>query len=202
MTDRVVHEQALASGLLSDRAVAHHELLGRLAAPSVSLTISGAAAAIARSIAEGGTAFFCGNGGSAADAQHLVAELVGRFRCERGPLAAIALGSNQAVSSALSNDYGFAEAGLARELDGLARDGDVVVALSTSGRSPNILAALATARERGLATVALVGADHALDGCIDHLVVVPTSDVALIQEMHSVIGHVLCHLVETELGFA
>jgi D-sedoheptulose 7-phosphate isomerase len=190
---------ATTSQRITDRATAHEALLDALARPDAAQAIDGAGAAIADALTAEGTAYFFGNGGSAADAQHLVAELVGRFRDERRPLAAVALGTNPAVASALGNDYGFAEAGLARELDALGHSGDVAVALSTSGRSPNVLAALDVARQRGMRTVALVGEGHALTGQVDHLIVVGTANVALVQEIHSVIGHLLCEIVEDRL---
>jgi D-sedoheptulose 7-phosphate isomerase len=156
---------------------------------------------IAESLSDGGTIYFCGNGGSSADAQHLVAEFVGRYRADRRPLAAVALGSTQAVASALANDFGYAEAGIAREVDALVRQGDVVVALSTSGRSPNIIAALEMARAKGAGTVAMTGLGHQLDDLANCLIVVDSTVVALIQELHAVLGHVICELVEDQMGF-
>lgn len=201
MTEPTIHTARLETAQrLADRSVAHRNLLDALARHGPASAIDAAGTAIAEGLDAGGTAFFFGNGGSAADAQHLVAEFVGRFRGERRPLAAIALGTNPAVSSALGNDYGFVEAGVARELEALGRPRDVAVALSTSGRSPNVLRALEVARDRGLVTIALVGEGHALTDRVDHLVAVETSNVALIQEMHSVIGHLLCELVEDRLG--
>ena len=191
-----------ASALLERRAQIHAELLRALSESTRAALIAEAAETIASRLADGGTVFFCGNGGSAADAEHLAAEFVGRYQAEREPLAAIALGSTHAVSSALANDYGYGEAGLARELEALARDGDVLVALSTSGRSPNILSALEVASGKGLATIVLTGEGHAMAGAADTLIVVGSSSVALIQEAHAVVGHVLCELVEARLGLA
>ena len=183
-----------------DRSACHGELLALLAQPERGALVDGAGRAIAASLQSGGAVFFCGNGGSSAEALHLVAEFVGRFRKERRPLAAIALGTNPAVSSALANDYGFAEGGLARELEALARSGDVLVALSTSGRSPNIVNAVAAARERGVTSVLLCG--RLRDGVpdADYVISVDSTIVAHIQEIHAVIGHVLCEIVEQELG--
>ena len=192
---------SLAEGLLQSRGREHAELLADLAGPAKVRTLAVAAETIAQSLNSGGTIYFCGNGGSAADAQHLVAEFVGRYRADRRPLAAVALGSTQAVSSALANDYGYAEAGLARELEALARPGDVLVALSTSGRSPNVLAALEFARAHGVATILMTGQDHGADGLADELLVVESTTVAVIQEVHAVLGHVVCELVEEQMGF-
>ncbi|MSX02196.1 MAG: SIS domain-containing protein [Actinobacteria bacterium] len=195
-----VGSRALAEELIEGRVQSHQTLLAAALSQSAD-QIAAASTAIAQALDGGGTVFFAGNGGSAADAQHLVAEFIGRFRVERGPLAAVALGVNPAVISALANDYGFAEASLAREFDGLARHGDVLVVMSTSGRSPNVLAALEVAKARSLAAVAMTGTGHQLDGLADHLIVVDSDVVALIQEIHSVLGHVICEMVERELGY-
>jgi D-sedoheptulose 7-phosphate isomerase len=189
-----------ARALLADRATTHERLLAEAAADAPSESLTAAACEVAAALRAGRKAIFFGNGGSAADALHLVAELVGRLRTERRPLAAIALASNPAVATALANDYGFVEAGFARELAGVGQPGDVGVALSTSGRSPNVLRALDVAREAGLRTVAFVGRDHLLDGKVDHVISVDATDVAVIQEIHIVLGHALCELVELEVG--
>jgi len=194
-------ETSLAGGLLQARGREHAELLADLSGPAKVRTLAIAAETIVQSLNSGGTIYCCGNGGSAADAQHLVAEFVGRYRAERRPLAAVALGSTQSVSSALANDYGYGEAGLARELEALSRPGDVLVALSTSGRSPNVLAALEFARANGVATTLMTGQNHHADGLADFLLVVESTTVAVIQEMHAVLGHVICELVEQQMGF-
>jgi D-sedoheptulose 7-phosphate isomerase len=189
-----------ARSLLMERATTHNDLLVESATDAASESLTAAACEVAAALHDGRKAIFFGNGGSAADALHLVAELVGRLRTDRPPLAAVALASNPAVATALANDYGFVEAGLARELAAVAQRGDVAVALSTSGRSPNVLRALDVAREAGVRTVAFVGRDHPLDGRVDHVIAVDATDVALIQEIHIVLGHVLCELVELEVG--
>lgn len=187
--------------VLAERAAEHARLLSQLGAPEICAEIAAAAAAITDSLGQGGTIYFCGNGGSSAEAQHLVAEFVGRYRADRRPLAAVALGSTQAVASALANDFGYAEAGIAREVDALAREGDVLVAISTSGSSPNIIAALEMARVRDVRTVVLTGQGHQLADLAEWLIAVDSTVVALIQEMHAVIGHVICELVEDQMGF-
>ncbi|CAB4345225.1 unannotated protein [freshwater metagenome] len=190
------------AAVLAERADEHTRLLSQLQTPESCTQLAAAAATLVESLSGGGTIYFCGNGGSSADAQHLVAEFVGRYRADRRPLAAVALGSTQAVASALANDYGYAEAGIARELDALAREGDVLVALSTSGCSPNVIAALEMARAKAVRTVAMTGLGHQLGDLADCLIVVDSAVVALIQEIHAVVGHVICELVEEQMGFA
>jgi D-sedoheptulose 7-phosphate isomerase len=147
-------------------------------------------------IRAGGKVLFCGNGGSAADAQHLAAELLGRFLKDRAPLPAIALNTNNSVITSISNDYGFAEI-FSRQIYGIASNKDMLVALSTSGNSENVINALGAAREVGMVTVGLSGESggrirEACDLCI----CVPSSSTPRIQEMHIAVGHLLCELVE------
>ncbi len=151
----------------------------------------------------GGTLYFLGNGGSAADAQHLAAEMVGRFRTDREGIPAAALNANTSVLTAISNDYGF-EAVFERQVRAHAKRGDVVVGISTSGTSQNVVRALSAARELGCATVLLTGARWAEAAAgtkaqADVTVVVDSTDTARIQEGHILAGHVLCHIVEEEL---
>ena len=147
----------------------------------------------------GGKALFFGNGGSAADAQHLAAEFIGRFAADRRPLPALALSVNPSSLTALANDYGFEEV-FARQIRALASPGDVAVALSTSGRSPNVLRGVEAAREQGIVTVGLTGeGGGALKERVDYCICVPSSVTPRIQECHILIGHVLCEIVEREL---
>jgi phosphoheptose isomerase len=140
-----------------------------------------------------------GNGGSAADAQHFAAELVGRFEEERQGLAAIALTSNSSIVTAVANDYGY-ETVFARQIEALGRDGDVAFGISTSGRSRNIEAALAAAKARGLVTIALTGRDGGrLGSDSDIHLNVPESSAARVQEVHRTIIHAICSLVERGL---
>jgi D-sedoheptulose 7-phosphate isomerase len=151
---------------------------------------------LARSLLAGGRVLAFGNGGSAADAQHLAAELVGRYRKERRGLAALALVSDPAVVTAIGNDMGF-ESIFLRQIEAHGRAGDVAFGISTSGRSPNVVEALRGARSRGLVTVGLTGnGGGALAGLVHHLVDVPHADTARIQEVHGVVVHVLCQIVE------
>jgi D-sedoheptulose 7-phosphate isomerase len=151
---------------------------------------------MATSLLAGGRVLAFGNGGSAADAQHFVAELVGRMRRERAALAAIALTTDPSVVTAVGNDMGF-DAVFRRQVEAHGRPGDVALGISTSGRSPNVVLALRAARERGLVTVGLTGnGGGALAGRVDHLIDVPHADTQRIQEVHTMVLHVLCEVVE------
>lgn len=158
-----------------------------------------AAAAIAESLRGGGKLLLFGNGGSAADAQHVAAEFVGRFQRERAALAAIALTADTSVLSSIGNDYAF-ERVFARQVEALGRQGDVAFGISTSGRSPNVLAGLTTARERGLRTLALTGGDGgAIGKAADTHLNVASDSTARVQEVHRTLLHAICDLVERGL---
>ena len=147
----------------------------------------------------GNRILFAGNGGSAADAQHLAAELVSRFAFDRPGLAGIALTTDTSILTAVGNDYGY-EKVFARQIEAHGRPGDVFVALSTSGNSPNILEALEAARFQGIRTVGLTGASGGrMRALSDYCVRVPSGETARIQECHIVIGHVLCGLMEAAI---
>ena len=151
------------------------------------------------SLKAGGKILWMGNGGSAADSQHLAAELVGRFNRERPGLPSIALTTDTSILTAVSNDYGF-ETAFARQIEALCRAEDVVVGLSTSGNSPNILAGIRAAKAIGAYTVGLAGKDGgALRALADTHLVVAASDTARIQEAHILIGHILCDWIEAEI---
>jgi D-sedoheptulose 7-phosphate isomerase len=156
-----------------------------------------AATRTAEAINRGGTLFICGNGGSAGEATHLSGELIGPFLDKhRRPLPAIALGFDTSATSAVANDFSF-DAVFARQLTALARPGDVLWALSTSGRSPNILRALEVAAARGMLTVLLTGARHPeLPQAAELVLAVPSRETPRIQEIHLVLGHFLCEMVE------
>lgn len=159
-----------------------------------------AAALVADALRAGGKVLLCGNGGSAADATHIAGELVGRFLLDRRPLPAIALGDSVSALTAIANDFGYDEV-FARQVRALGAPGDVLIALSTSGASANVLAAVAAARERGLRTIGMSGADRsALAGAVDLCLRAPASDTARVQEAHMLVGHLLCELVEAELA--
>lgn len=161
--------------------------------------IEAAAAQLVSALAGGGKVLLLGNGGSAADAQHVAAELVGRFGREGAPLPAVALTVDTSILTAVGNDYGFDQV-FARQVQALARPGDVVFALSTSGDSPNVLAGATAARDAGVAVVGLTGANGgALAALCDVAVCVPSSNSARIQEAHIAICHALCEVVDSEL---
>ena len=158
-------------------------------------------AACERSLRAGGKLLFCGNGGSAADAQHLATELLVRLRSrvERPSWPAIALTLDPAALTAGGNDYGFEEV-FARPLQGLGRAGDVLFGITTSGRSPNVLRALETARGMGLVTVGFLGGDGGPARALcDHALVVPSTETARVQEVHIALGHAVLELLEDRL---
>lgn len=151
---------------------------------------------IVESLRSGGKVFFFGNGGSAADAQHLAAEFTGRYLKERSALPAIALGGNSSSATAIGNDRGF-DLVFARELEALGKPGDVAVGISTSGNSRNVLRALETARSRSIYTVALTGASGGLLRSIaDCTICIPSEETPRIQECHILTGHIICEIVE------
>ncbi|MFW5681165.1 MAG: D-sedoheptulose 7-phosphate isomerase [Pseudomonadota bacterium] len=157
-------------------------------------------AATVAAVRAGGKLLFFGNGGSAADAQHLATELTIRYVRDRLPIAAIALTTDTSALTAAGNDLGFDRV-FARQVEALVREGDVAIGLSTSGNSQNVILGLAMARDKGAVTVGLtgIGGGRMADLC-DHLIAVPSSTTARIQEMHITLGHLLCGALERELG--
>ncbi|GIV23698.1 MAG: D-sedoheptulose 7-phosphate isomerase [Bacteroidia bacterium] len=181
---------------LSDAVAVKQQLL---ASEEIRQLIEAVALRIVAVFRQGGRVFFCGNGGSAADAQHLAAELTGRYYKDRPPLPAEALHVNTSFLTAVANDYSYEET-YARLLRGWGRSGDLLWAMSTSGNSPNVLRAIDTARELGMITVGLTGAAGGkMVGRCDYLFRVPSTDTPRIQEAHMVIGHTVCQLVEEAL---
>ena len=159
-----------------------------------------AAGLVADALAAGGQVLLCGNGGSAADAQHLAAELVGRLALERPAYRAVALTTDSSVLTAVGNDYGYAEV-FARQVEGIGRPGDVLLALSTSGRSENVLRAAAAARQGGLRVVVFLGPEPSpLDQTADVALHVDGDAAGLVQQGHITIGHALCGWVEARLA--
>jgi len=176
-------------------ALAVHQALLTLGEP-----LTRAADALVNAFRHGHKALFFGNGGSAADAQHLAAELVGRYYHDRRALPALALTTNSSAVTAIANDYGYA-AIFARQIEALGSAGDVAVAISTSGNSPNVLEAVRIAKARGLVTIGMTGKDGgALHDAVDHLVAVPSTDTPRIQEAHILVGHIWCELIEASLA--
>ncbi|MES2168376.1 MAG: D-sedoheptulose 7-phosphate isomerase [Pseudomonadota bacterium] len=184
--DRIVaHFQSSLAGLT--KAVQSNELL---------VTTHAIARVVADALKAGNKLILIGNGGSAADAQHIAAEIVGRYKQERPGWAAIALTTDTSALTAIANDYGFEQV-FARQVQGLARRGDVLFALTTSGRSPNILAALRVARDMGVTTVGFTGAKgESMRGSCDHLFISPTDDTPVIQQIHMMAMHAICDKVE------
>lgn len=177
---------------------AHRHLIERIEQKMAPM-IAEMAILLADTFRRGGKLLVMGNGGSAADSQHFVAEIVGRFKMERRGLPAIALSTDTSILTAIGNDYGF-EAVFRRQVEALATPGDLVVGISTSGNSPNVLCALELAREKGCRTIALLGKDGgSIKGVCDLALVVPSDDTPRIQEGHGLIIHIVCDLLEKEM---
>jgi D-sedoheptulose 7-phosphate isomerase len=150
-------------------------------------------------IRKGNKVFLFGNGGSAADAQHIAAEIVGRFAFDRAPLPAISLTNNSSSITAIANDYGFDQI-FSRQIEGLGRAGDVAIGISTSGKSPNVIRAMSSAKKIALHTVGLTGSDgNDLQDAVDHCIRVPSTETPRIQECHILIGHIIAELVEAAI---
>jgi D-sedoheptulose 7-phosphate isomerase len=164
----------------------------------IATTVEKIAMTCCRALRSGKKILLAGNGGSAADAQHLAAELVGRLNFDRPGLAAIALTTDTSVLTAVGNDYGY-ERVFARQVQALGTPGDVLIAMSTSGTSRNIVLALEEARRLGLITVGLTGQSRGDMPPCDYLLRAPTSEAARIQEIHIVLGHVVCSLIESAM---
>ena len=160
--------------------------------------LDAAAGLCADAMRRGNKVLFAGNGGSAAQAQHVAAELVGRLRDERPGLPAISLATDTAILTAVGNDYGYDEV-FKRQVEAVGAKGDVLVALSTSGRSTNIRAALAAARTRGMHTLGMTGSGGAMNSLCDCVLAVPSGATQNIQEAHLALGHILCALIERRL---
>lgn len=187
-------------GLLRARVTESIEAKRRLLDSDALRVTAEAAGRVVDCLAAGGKVLLFGNGGSASDAGHLAAELLGRFYVDRRPLAALALADHTAAMTAIGNDYAYTEV-FARQVRALGRPGDVAVGLSTSGTSANVVRGLETAREIGLVTVAMTGADGGkLLDLAEHCIRVPTEDTPRVQELCMLLGHTLCEIVERELA--
>ena len=163
------------------------------------LEIEAAAKTVGDALKAGNQVLLCGNGGSAADAQHIAAELMGRFKAERRALAAIALTTDTSALTAIANDYDFSDI-FSRQVEGLAKAGDVLIAISTSGNSDNIVKAAKVAKVRGVTVIAMTGEDGGmLAPLCDHALKMPSGETSHIQEMHIAVGHMMCALVESGL---
>lgn len=189
MTKRIVREN------IEQNIEVHSRLIGECLDP-----VAAGADAMISAYRAGHKALFFGNGGSAADAQHLAAEFVGRYLRQRGPMPALALNANSSAVTAIGNDYGYDQV-FARQLQALAVPGDVAVGISTSGNSPSVVEALRCARRLGLFTIALTGASGGqLRGLVDVLIAVPSNETPRIQECHILIGHAMCDAVERAIA--
>jgi D-sedoheptulose 7-phosphate isomerase len=155
---------------------------------------------VAQAIKNGNTIFWCGNGGSAAESSHLAVELIGRFKNNRKPLASLSLTADSSAITCIANDFGYHEI-FARQLEGLGKKGDVLIVLSTSGESENILTALRMAKTLEITTIALLGKNGGRAADLSEVkIVVESEETARIQEVHLLLGHVVCEFVEIELG--
>lgn len=179
------------------KAIAEHIEIVRQVADQ-QCVLEAIARAMTATLRFGGRIFWCGNGGSAADSQHLAAEIVGRFRRDRRGLASVALTTDTSILTAVANDYGY-EAVFSRQVEALGVPGDLLVGISTSGNSPNVVAALQAARAMGLGTIGFTGAGGTKIAAVaDHLFAVASKDTARIQEAHILAGHMLCDWIELD----
>jgi D-sedoheptulose 7-phosphate isomerase len=191
-------EHAVPAGLIARSLAESHATLMQVAQQADA--VAAVAAPILATLAGGGKLLLCGNGGSAADAQHVAAELVVRFRRERRALPAIALTTDTSQLTAIGNDYDFTRL-FARQVEALARPGDLLVAISTSGNSPNVLAAVATARQLGVTTLGFGGTPGgALARSADHCYLAPSAVTARIQEAHIAVWHAICECIDAHFA--
>jgi D-sedoheptulose 7-phosphate isomerase len=180
---------------ISAQLAAHRDVIARIE-QQMPTQIAAVTTLLVETFTQGGKLLVMGNGGSAADAQHFVAEIVGRFKMERRALPAVALSTDTSILTAIGNDYGF-DMVFRRQVEALAAAGDLVVGISTSGNSPNVQQALELARDMGCRTVGLLGKDGgSIKQCCDLALVVPTDDTPRIQEGHITIIHIVCDLLE------
>jgi len=185
--------------LIDERIADHIALVTLLRASEDYLAaVASAADAIIAALRNGHKILFFGNGGSAADAQHLAAELTGRFLRERASLPGLALSTNSSSVTAIGNDYGYDEV-FSRPLSSLGSAGDVAFGLSTSGNSPNVLRAMQVAKEKHMVTVGLSGRAGKLASVVDHAICIPCEATPRIQEAHILTGHILCELIESAM---
>jgi len=185
--------------LITNHIQEHLQLISKLDDSFVS-KISDISSILSQRLESGSRLFFCGNGGSASDSQHLAAELIGRFSVNRKPLRALALNTDTSVLTCISNDFSYDDI-FSRQLEALACHGDVLIALSTSGDSKNVNNAISQANSMGVTTIALLGKSGGKSvDLANYSLVVPSKSTARIQECHILLGHILCDLIEQELG--
>lgn len=189
-----------SKGLIESRIRAHKDMIAAFeASDALKDAVAKAADCIEKCFRAGGKVYFCGNGGSAADAQHLAAEFSGRFYIDRDGLPAEALHCNTSYMTAVANDYSY-DIVYARMMTGMGREGDVLVGISTSGNSANIIKAFEVCRQKGIRTIAFTGEGGGkMKDLADVLVNVPSTDTPRIQEAHILAGHMVCEIVETAI---
>ena len=185
--------QAHVVRVLKEAAAAHERMAANVT------PVVNTADAITAALQKGGTVFVFGNGGSAADAQHFAAELVGRYEKERKAWPALALTTDTSALTAIGNDYGF-ERVFARQIEALGRAGDIAIGISTSGKSPNVLRGLEAANDRGMITIALTGRGGDAGKIAKHHVAIDEARTSRVQEVHATVLHVICELVEQDLN--
>ncbi|PKQ02492.1 MAG: phosphoheptose isomerase [Alphaproteobacteria bacterium HGW-Alphaproteobacteria-12] len=194
-------EEALGTHEIFHAAFDEHQKVAHETGKALENDFASLVAACSQAVSGGGKLLFFGNGGSAADAQHIAAELSVRFIAERPAIAALALTTDTSVITAAANDLGY-ERVFERQIEALGRRGDVAIGISTSGKSRNVVLALEAARRQGLMTAAFTGADpNLMTGRADHILCVPSKTTARIQEMHILLGHLLCGALEAQLGY-
>jgi len=182
--------------LTREHIVRHRNLVEELNTTEFSNTLLDISECCYESLMNGGKIIFMGNGGSAADAQHLAAELVGRYLQERKPLAAVALSVNSSILTAVANDYSYNDV-FTRQLEAIGREGDVAVGITTSGSSRNVVDALSKAREMNIKTIAFTGENiDTLKEVSDIILSIPGDETPIIQEMHIMAGHIICGIIE------
>lgn len=184
--------------IISQRLKDHEDVLHKLMASDLPLKLEQCAKRVEQALSQGHKVLFCGNGGSAADSQHLAAEFVGRFQKERKGLPAVALTVDTSILTAIANDYGY-EMVFARQVQALGEAGDILVGISTSGNSKNVLLAIKEAKEKGITCIGMTaeGGGKMAEEC-DICLAVPAKVTARAQEMHILMGHILCELVDHE----
>lgn len=191
-----VNETETTGGDVIDRSLGQHIEIFNEVVKSLKPSIAECGSLILETVRSGRKILICGNGGSAADAQHIAAEFVGRYESERKALPAIALTTDTSALTALSNDYGF-ERVFARQVEALAGEGDCLIAISTSGNSPNVIAAVMAARSRGCKVIGMTGASgKKLASLSDASLLVPATRTARVQEVHITVAHIWCELVD------
>lgn len=184
--------------LIKKHILEHQAILDSIS--DLNESIESAANLLIQCLKNGGTIFWCGNGGSASDSQHLAGELVGRFVDERKPLKSIALTADSAVTTCIVNDYGYKYI-FSRQIEALGVEGDVLVGISTSGNSENVISAFEVAKKRGILTIGLLGKGGGkASGLVNQSIIIPSKSTARVQEMHILIGHILCDLIEVGLN--